>query len=173
VADGLAAGAGGAVTGAASAAGATVDGVADGVAGAVRGLPSELANLFDEDDDVHYIIVDEDRYPESAQHIEQAQDGTSWRGATPVPGYNPQDSEVTIDRPGADFNRREALRGIEGRGGAYLDRDEGPPAVFKWEEGKAPSVKYIDASDNRGAGASIGTQLRGLDRGSEVTIVVG
>lgn len=32
----------------------------------------------------HYVIVDSQAYPEAAQHVREAQDGTSWRGDQPV-----------------------------------------------------------------------------------------
>ena len=38
------------------------------------------------------------------------------------------------------------------------DRDEWPMAMFK-EGGEGASVRYIDPSDNRGAGSSIGNAL--------------
>ncbi|MER5391432.1 putative T7SS-secreted protein [Saccharopolyspora sp. NPDC002686] len=118
-----------------------------------------------------YVIVDEDRYPESAQHIEEAQDGLLSDGRRKVPS-EPKPSELTIERAGADINRREALRGIPGRGKEGLDRDEYPPAVFA-EGGNGASVKYIPASDNRGAGSSMGNQMRGLENGDRVKIMVG
>jgi hypothetical protein len=120
------------------------------------------------------IVIDENKYPESAEHIEEAQSGTIWRGRSVDDNGTPLPSEVTVDRPGADFNRREALNGIPGRGGERLDRDEYPPAMFE-EGGDGASVKYISASDNRGAGASMGNQARtfGLDNGDKVRIDVG
>ena len=55
--------------------------------------------------------------------------------------------------------------------GQYLDRDEFPMAMFK-EGGKGASVRYIDPSDNRGAGSSIAHALSGYDDGTRVKIVV-
>lgn len=133
--------------------------------------PSHTAEF--EPPEPNYIVVDEDRYPESAQHIEEAQAGTIWQGDTAQPGQ-PLPDEVTVDKANADINRREALQGIPGRGGERLDRDEYPPAMFA-EGGEGSSVKYIPSSDNRGSGASIGSQVRaqGLERGDKATIVVG
>jgi hypothetical protein len=51
------------------------------------------------------------------------------------------------------------------------DRDEYPPAMFK-EGGKDSSVRNIDPSDNRDAGACIGNQCRGLPDGTKVDIEV-
>lgn len=66
-------------------------------------------------------------------------------------------------------NRRESLKGVETKPG--LDRDEYPPAMFK-EGGSGASVQHIDPSDNRGAGACIGAQCRGLPDGTKVEINV-
>lgn len=117
------------------------------------------------------MLIDENKYPESAEHLQEAQSGTIWRGNRSLPG-DPKPEEVTIDRAGADINRRESLNRIPTRSGDYLDRDEYPPAMFA-EGGAGASVKYIDASDNRGAGSSIGHQLRGLQKGDKVHIVAG
>jgi RHS repeat-associated protein len=103
------------------------------------------------------ITVDRGRYPESAKHIEDAQ----------AAGHP---STVTIDRTGAAARRQQALSKTPARSGA--DRDEYPPAMFK-EGGKGSSVRYINPSDNRGAGACIGAQCRGLSDGTRVRIEVG
>jgi len=55
---------------------------------------------------------------------------------------------------------------------AGLDRDEYPPAMFK-EGGPGSSVRLINSSDNRGSGACIGAQCRGLPNGSKVDIEIG
>jgi hypothetical protein len=119
----------------------------------------------------HYVLIDENKYPESAEHVQEAQSGLIWRGADSQQ-KTPKPEEVTIDRAGADINRRESLNGIATRSGDYLDRDEYPPAMFA-EGGAGASVKYIDASDNRGSGSSMGHQLRGLHKGDKVHIVAG
>jgi hypothetical protein len=114
------------------------------------------------------IKIDSKKYPESAQHIQEAQAGTVWRGDRAVQ-REPKPSTVTIDRAGADANRDDSLRGIDTVTGH--DRDEYPPAMFA-EGGSGASVKWIDSSDNQGAGASIGNQLRGLPEGTRVKITV-
>ena len=76
---------------------------------------------------------------------------------------------MTVDRAGSAARRREALSGTPTRKGA--DRDEYPPAMFK-EGGKGSSTEYVNPSDNRGAGASIGRQCRNVQNGGKVTIVV-
>ncbi|MRT12485.1 hypothetical protein GJV07_09305 [Enterobacteriaceae bacterium RIT711] len=100
------------------------------------------------------ITIDKSKYPESAQHGEDAQKA----------GYP---STLTIDRSGAAQRRRESLKDTPIVAG--MDRDEYPPAMFK-EGGTGASVKPITPSDNRGAGACIGIQCRGLPDGSTVTI---
>lgn len=50
-----------------------------------------------------------------------------------------------------------------------MDRDEAPPAVI--DTGEKASVKLISSGDNRGAGASIGQQLRKVKDGEKVKIV--
>ncbi len=75
----------------------------------------------------------------------------------------------TIDRLGAADNRKASLAGHPSV--KALDRDEFPMAMFK-EGGKGASVRYIDPSDNRGAGSSIAHALSGYDDGTRVKIVV-
>lgn len=118
----------------------------------------------------HYIIIDKVKYPETAQHVDEAQSGISWRGEERREQQQPAD--LTIDRDGASDNRKQSLHGIPTRGPEKLDRDEYPPAMFE-EGGLGASVKYIDRSDNRGAGSSMKGQLTGLDNGEHVTVVTG
>ncbi|CAN1596813.1 two-partner secretion domain-containing protein [Pseudomonas mediterranea] len=102
------------------------------------------------------VIVSKSRFPESAQHIEDAIDAG-------------KPDTLTIDRTNTASNRRDSLRGIETKPG--LDRDEYPPAMFQ-EGGQGASVRHISPSDNRGAGACIGAQCRGLPNGTKVRIDV-
>ena len=104
---------------------------------------------------VHDVVVPSDKYPESARHIQDAQD----KGQPDV---------LTIDRKGAKGRRAEAMKGHDPVSGQ--DRDEYPPAMFG-EGGKGASVRPISPSDNRGAGACIGAQCSGLADGSRVRIV--
>ncbi len=106
---------------------------------------------------MHDVIVPADKYPESAGHIEDAQkDG--------------HPDILTIDRNGAKGRRAESMQGQPAVPGK--DRDEYPPAMFE-EGGKGSSVRPIAPSDNRGAGACIGAQFRGLPDGSRVRIIPG
>jgi hypothetical protein len=106
--------------------------------------------------DVPEITISRSRHPESAQHVEDAQNA----------GHP---TELTIDRQGATQRRRESMRGHPRQPG--LDRDEYPPAMFQ-EGGTGSSVRGIDPSDNRGAGSSMGHQARDLPDGTRVRVVV-
>jgi hypothetical protein len=105
---------------------------------------------------VQTVEVSRGRYPQSAQHIEEAQAAGHPR-------------ELTIDRAGARQNRRESLSNVPVKAGS--DRDEYPPAMTK-EGGIGASVRHIAPSDNRGAGACIGAQCRGLPDGAKIRIKV-
>jgi hypothetical protein len=61
------------------------------------------------------------------------------------------------------------LRGIPRIQGQ--DRDEYPPAAFK-EGGDGSSIRAIQPSDNRGSGATIGQQLKGVPDGATVRLEV-
>nr|WP_238583553.1 NucA/NucB deoxyribonuclease domain-containing protein [Anoxybacillus amylolyticus] len=74
---------------------------------------------------------------------------------------------LTISRKNAKTNRKEALKGHQKV--KDKDLDEYPPAMFK-EGGKGASVKPISPSDNRGAGSSMGHQLRKYPDGTKVKI---
>ncbi|EPC8955094.1 RHS repeat-associated core domain-containing protein, partial [Cronobacter sakazakii] len=75
----------------------------------------------------------------------------------------------TISRSSAHMNRNESLKGYPTKEG--FDRDEFPMAMFK-EGGKGASVRYIDPSDNRGAGSSIANALKPFPDGTKVKIKV-
>ena len=98
------------------------------------------------------VIVDKQKYPESAQHIDEAQ----------AEGHP---TILTIDRGGAKANRRESLRGIPTQ--PSKDRDEYPPAMFA-EGGSGASVKHITEGDNRGSGATFGRELKDYDDGAKI-----
>src|SRR5690606_9102786 len=75
----------------------------------------------------------------------------------------------TIDRDGAEDNRKKSLAGIDTKDG--YDRDEWPMAMCK-EGGAGASVAYIDASDNRGAGSWVGNQLEDYPDGAKILFLV-
>lgn len=74
---------------------------------------------------------------------------------------------VTVQRGSAKLNRKLSLSGVKTKTG--MDRDEWPMAMFK-EGGNGASVRYIDPSDNRGAGSSIGNALSDLPDGTRVKV---
>ncbi|WP_110955876.1 NucA/NucB deoxyribonuclease domain-containing protein [Anaerosinus massiliensis] len=102
------------------------------------------------------VKISKSKYPESAQHIEDA-----------IKNGHPD--TLTIKRSGAAANRKESLKGVETVKGK--DRDEYPPAMFE-EGGKGASVRTISSSDNRGAGSTMGQQLRSYPDGTKVKIKV-
>lgn len=96
------------------------------------------------------------KYPESAQHIEEAiKEG--------------QPDTLTIDRGGALARRKASLQGVDTVPG--LDRDEYPPAM-SMEGSSGASVKLINPSDNRGSGSSISGQLRKYPNGTKYRIII-
>ncbi len=102
----------------------------------------------------HSVTVSRSRHPQSAAHIDDAQ----------AAGHP---SVLTIDRAGAAARRRAALKGTPAKAGS--DRDEYPPAMTA-EGGAGSSVRYVDPSDNRGAGACVGAQCRNLPDGTKIRI---
>jgi vacuolar-type H+-ATPase subunit F/Vma7 len=103
------------------------------------------------------VTISESKYPESAKHIRDAQ-------AAGKPAI------LTIDRGGADARRDAATKAVTRVPGKQPD--EYPPAMTK-EGGSNASVRNIDASDNMGAGASMGNQLRQIPDGARIRIQVG
>ena len=92
-----------------------------------------------------------DKYPESIGHIEEYLKGS--------------EQDFTLDRTGASKRRRQSLKGIPTKSG--YDRDEFPMAMFS-EGGTGASVKYIDPSDNRGAGSMIGHSVSNEKDGEQI-----
>ena len=68
-----------------------------------------------------------------------------------------QPRRLTLERDGADERREEATEGTQGKPG--YDKDEYPPALSQ-QGGEGADVRLVPSSDNRGAGASMGNQLR-------------
>lgn len=105
------------------------------------------------------VIVHRKQHPEAVVHIEHAQ-------------RNGQPTVLTLDRTHASERRGASLRGIndpsrpKGR-----DRDEYPPAMTR-EGGQNSTVHFIDAHDNRGAGATIQHQTRNLPDGTRIRVLV-
>ncbi len=105
---------------------------------------------------VKVVKVSASKYPQAAQHIRDAQ-----KAGKPT--------ILTVDRSSAVQRRSEALRNIPRV--PSMDRDEYPPAVVG-EGGIGASVRYIDPTDNRGAGNSIGNQLKGVPDGAKIKLEV-
>jgi len=108
-------------------------------------------------DEYDYVLIfPSDSYPETALHIYSAI-------------ANGHSDVCTIDRDGADENRKQSLKGIDTREG--YDRDEWPMAMCE-EGGYGASVAYIDPSDNRGAGSWVGHQLSAYEDGERILFIV-
>lgn len=97
-----------------------------------------------------------DRYPETGKHIKDA----IAAGKSPI---------CTIDREGADQNRKKSLQGVKVKKG--YDRDEWPMAMCA-EGGSGAHIAYIDPSDNRGAGSWVSNQLEKYPDGSRIAFVI-
>ena len=106
---------------------------------------------------VHTLIFSLSRFPHIADHVRDAQAAHKSR-------------TCTIDRPGADENRDESLAGIPTRKG--YDRDEYPPAMCK-EGGLHADVRYVPSSENRSAGAWMGSALSDYPNGTVILFRVG
>lgn len=104
----------------------------------------------------HTLNFPADRYPETAKHIKDAIAAG-------------ESSICTIDREGAEENRKGSLRGIETKKG--FDRDEWPMAMCA-EGGEGADIAYISPSDNRGAGSWVSNQLEDLPDGTRVAFVI-
>lgn len=130
----------------------------------VRNFDYDLAQGVDGADKPRVVYISRERYPEAAEHIDDAKAGRIWDGFTWNYG-NPMPSELTVDRDGAEARRDAATSRLWSLWPDY-DRDEYPPAVAK-EGDKGSSVRYIDPSDNRGAGSTMGHQLNGRTRSIE------
>ena len=114
---------------------------------------SQVAKTTEKVDNYVTIKIPSNKFPESAKHAEEAiKSGVSGVGK--------------IDRAGASARRAENLKGTQTV--AKMDRDEFPPAVIN--TGSNVSVKHIPSSDNRGAGAFIGSQIRKLPDGTLVSV---
>jgi hypothetical protein len=102
------------------------------------------------------IIFPSQEYPETAVHIREAIS-------------HGQPAICTIDRKHAEDNREDSLRGVPTKKGK--DRDEWPMAMCK-EGGAGADIKYINPSDNRGAGAWIRNKLREYRNGTKIRFIV-
>lgn len=117
------------------------------------------SQTVDKQDNAKYDIkIDfpKDKYPETAEHIKEAiKKGES--------------NLCTIDRDGAEENRKKSLEGIPIKKG--YDRDEWPMAMCA-EGGTGADIMYISPSDNRGAGSWFSHKLSEYPDGTKVKVVV-
>jgi hypothetical protein len=90
-----------------------------------------------------HVQLSASRYPETTDHIADA-----------IAAGQP--SLLHIARDEEEANREASLADYPPR--PKFDRDEYPPAVSD-EGGSGADVRYIDPSDNRGAGATMGNAL--------------
>ncbi len=104
----------------------------------------------------YVVIVDSQKFPQTAEHIRMAQN-------MGFPEF------VTLGRADAAERRKASLADV--KASPIYDRDEWPMAVFE-EGGQGADVAYIEGHDNRGAGSSIGWQMRGFPDGSRVRVRV-
>ena len=104
----------------------------------------------------YVVIVDSRKHPQTAEHIKMAQ-------TMGFPEF------VTLGRTDAAERRKASLADV--KASPIYDRDEWPMAVFE-EGGQGANVVYIEGRDNRGAGSSIGWQMRGFPDGSRVRVRV-
>nr|WP_068499918.1 NucA/NucB deoxyribonuclease domain-containing protein [Paenibacillus kribbensis] len=96
-------------------------------------------------------------YPETGAHIRDAI----------AAGHS---AVCTIDRDGAEENRKESLKGYPTKKG--YDRDEWLMAMCA-EGGAGADNRYISPSDNRGAGSWVGHKLDEYpDDGTRVKFIV-
>ncbi|WP_379131641.1 DNA-entry nuclease [Paenibacillus sp. sgz500958] len=109
-------------------------------------------DLSPADSEVVQLVFPQDRYPKTAEHIQDAIN-------------NGEAAICTIDRDGAEENRSLSLKGIPTKKG--YDRDEWPMAMCQ-EGGEGADIAYVRPSDNRGAGSWIGNQLEDLPDGTRV-----
>lgn len=116
----------------------------------------EVESSSDDDVDVE-IVIPRSKYPETAQHVEDA-----------VKNGHPD--KLTVDRSKAKANRKESLKDIPKV--KAKDLDEYPPAMFR-EGGAGASVRPVAPSDNRGSGSWMGHKLRAFPNGTRVRIRVG
>ena len=122
----------------------------------IRKLGRISGNSGQKEPEYYVVIVDSQKYPQIAEHIKRAQKMGS-------PEF------VTLERGEAADRRKASLANIKVRN--IYDRDEWPMAVFK-EGGEGANVVYIESRDNRGAGSSIGWQMRKLPNGAKVRVRV-
>jgi hypothetical protein len=115
---------------------------------------------------VQRLVFSRSKYPNIRRHFRGA-----LRRDWPV--------RLVVNRRGADERRDRLLEDIPTRDG--FDRDEYPPAVGRGkgadlERGRNPrgwkaDVRYVESSENRSHGASLGAKLRDFCNGTRFRYV--
>jgi len=90
-----------------------------------------------------YVVLSSVKYPQTTDHLLDAQAAG-------------QPALLHIDRADEDLHRSQSLAPWPPKSG--FDRDEYPPAMSR-EGGTGADVRYINPSDNRGAGSVMGNAL--------------
>ncbi|MMZ48480.1 Sporulation-specific extracellular nuclease precursor [compost metagenome] len=122
----------------------------------VQGVYAEQAAISQQAATRYTLEFPSSRYPETGAHIRDAI----------AAGHS---AVCTIDRDGAEENRKESLKGYPTKKG--YDRDEWPMAMCT-EGGAGADIRYITPSDNRGAGSWVSHQLDKYADGSKVRFIV-
>lgn len=116
----------------------------------------ETSNQITETSKSVTITFPSDKYPSVANHIRDAIN-------------NGKPNTCTIDRNGAEQNRKESLKNVPTKKG--YDRDEFPMAMCE-EGGKGADIRYIKPKENRGAGSWFSNKVEKYPDGTVVTIEV-
>jgi len=121
-------------------------------------VPNNELTLDTTTNSTYDVVIDfpEEKYPETAKHIQNA----IAKGESPI---------CTVDRDGADENRKQSLSGVPTKSG--FDRDEWPMAMCA-EGGAGADIAYITPEDNRGAGSWVGNELENYPDGTRVLFVI-
>ncbi|GGN96328.1 NucA/NucB deoxyribonuclease domain-containing protein [Saccharibacillus kuerlensis] len=125
------------------------------VVGPLLDLDIDFGHTETRTGEVIEIVFPVDRYPKTAEHIQNA----IAKGESAI---------CTIDRDGAQDNRDDSLRGIPTKKG--YDRDEWPMAMCS-EGGAGAHIEYISPSDNRGAGSWVGNAVSDYPDGTQIKFI--
>jgi hypothetical protein len=119
---------------------------------------SAISSIFNSDSKATNpkdVYIDPNKYPAAAGHVADAQAAG-------------QPDVLTVDRAGAADRRKQATGGVGTQTGT--DRDEYPPAVTA-QGGKDASVRRIPSPDYRGAGETLGQQIKDVPNGGTIRII--
>ncbi|MGH7946070.1 MAG: hypothetical protein ACREF9_13820 [Opitutaceae bacterium] len=128
----------------------------EAVVGGQLNAPMAQAQLLASSSGARILVLDASRFPVSAANQAEA----AANGARNI---------LIVNRAGAAGNREAALEGLPKIPG--FDLDEAPPAFVR-QQGDIVIVRPTPPGDNRGAGASLGNQARGVPDGGRVIIII-